>query len=154
MPRTGRFHIKPLHWIHAEHHRSHLNTPFTAISFSFFEKLIFNIGLLAPLAAVDLLASLNFFGVAGWYIGYLFVNSFSHANFELKSPAHNKLLDRVLTSTTYHSLHHSRYTGNYGLGSRVLDRMLGTEWEDYESLYDRISTGRRPLKRLRDKASA
>ena len=45
----------------------------------------------------------------------------------------------MLTTTTYHSLHHSRYTGNYGLGTRVLDRIFGTEWEDYERLYDRIS---------------
>ncbi len=40
------FHLKPLHWIHAEHHKSHLNSPFTAISFSFSEKLIFDLGLL------------------------------------------------------------------------------------------------------------
>ena len=44
-------------------------------------------------------------------------------------------MGKMLTTTTYHSLHHSRYTGNYGLGTRVLDRIFGTEWEDYERLY-------------------
>ena len=148
------FHLRALHWIHAEHHKSHLNTPFTAISFSFTEKLVFDIGLLALLAVVDRVVSLNFFGVAAWYIGYLVINSFSHANFELKSKDYNRLLGKVLTSTTYHSLHHSRYTGNYGLGTRVLDRLFQTEWEDYERLYDRICDEKRPLKKLSEKVPA
>src|SRR5262245_7690948 len=58
------FHLRQLHWIHVEHHRSRLNSPLTAISFSFTEKLVFDIGLLAPLALVDLVVSLNPFGIA------------------------------------------------------------------------------------------
>jgi sterol desaturase/sphingolipid hydroxylase (fatty acid hydroxylase superfamily) len=146
------FHLRPLHWIHVEHHKSHLNSPFTAISFSFSEKLIFDIGMLVPLAAIDrFLLGLNFYGVAGWYIGYLIINSFSHANFELKSRDYNRVLGKFLTSTTYHSLHHSRYTGNYGLGTRMLDRLFKTEWDDYEPLYDRVSGEGRPLTKLREK---
>src|SRR5262245_11404421 len=148
------FHLQPLHWIHAEHHKSHLNSPLTAISFSFSEKLIFDLGLLGLLAGIDTLFSLNFYGIATWFVGYLVINSFSHANFELKSKDYNRLLGKVLTSTTYHSLHHSRYTGNYGLGTRFLDRLLGTEWEDYERLYDRVSGEGRPLSRLREKVEA
>lgn len=146
-------HLKPLHWIHREHHKSHLNTPFTAISFSFSEKVIFDLGLLAPLAAVDHVWSLNVFGIAGWYVGYLVINSFSHANFEIKSPNYNRTLGRVLTTTTYHSLHHSRYTGNYGLGTRVLDRVFGTEWDDYEWLYERVSRHREPLTKLGERVA-
>jgi lathosterol oxidase len=116
------FHLRALHWIHVEHHKSRLNSPFTAIS--------------------------------AWYIGYLVINSFSHANFELKSKDYNRWLGKVLTSTTYHSLHHSRYTGNYGLGTRVLDRLFKTEWDDYEQLYERISLERRPLGKLRETVAA
>jgi sterol desaturase/sphingolipid hydroxylase (fatty acid hydroxylase superfamily) len=145
------FHHRALHWIHVEHHRSHLNTPFTAISFSFTEKLVFDIGLIGALALLDLIVSLNFFAIAGWYIGYLFINSFSHANFEIKSRDYNRFLGRFLTSTTYHSLHHSRYTGNYGLGTRFIDRMFGTEWEDYERLYARISQEDKTLRKLRER---
>lgn len=144
------FHLRALHWIHVEHHRSNLNTPFTAISFSFSEKLIFDLGYLGVLAIIDLVLPLNFFGIAAWYVGYLIINSFSHANFEIKSGGYNRWLGRVLTTTTYHSLHHSRYTGNYGLGTRALDRLFGTEWEDYEPLYDRV-TADQPLKGLREK---
>jgi sterol desaturase/sphingolipid hydroxylase (fatty acid hydroxylase superfamily) len=145
------FHLNALHWIHAEHHKSHLNSPFTAISFSFLEKIVFDLGLIIPLAIVDCFVSLNFFGIAAWYIGYLVINSLSHANFELKSPDYNRRLGRVLTSTTYHSLHHSRYTGNYGLGTRILDRVFKTEWNDYEDLYDQVSLQKRPLGKLREK---
>ncbi len=148
------FHLKPLHWIHLEHHKSHLNSPFTAISFSFTEKLVFNFGMLGFLAAVDTIFSLNFYGVAGWYIGYLIINSFSHANFELKSKDYLKWTGRIITSTTYHSLHHSRYTGNYGLGTRFLDKLFKTEWEDYEPLYNRVSTDRQPLKNLRERVES
>jgi Delta7-sterol 5-desaturase len=148
------FHLNSLHWIHVEHHNSHLNSPFTAISFGFSEKLIFDLGLLGPLAAVDRFYSMNFFGIATWYIGYLLINSFSHANFELKSQNYNRVLGQFLTTTTYHSLHHSRYTGNYGLGTRFMDRLCGTEWEDYEPLYDRVSRDKKPLTRLREKVEA
>ena len=146
------FHIKSLHWIHAEHHRSHLNSWLTAISFSFTEKLVFDAGLLGLLAAIDLVVGLNFYGVAAWYIGYLVINSFSHANFEFRPKTYNRWAGRLLTTTTYHSLHHSRYTGNYGLGTRVLDRLCGTEWDDYAGVYDRISSERRPLTKLRERA--
>jgi sterol desaturase/sphingolipid hydroxylase (fatty acid hydroxylase superfamily) len=145
------FHLRALHWIHVEHHRSHLNSPFTAISFSFTEKIVFDLGLLLPLAVIDHVLSLNVFGIAAWYIGYLVINSFSHANFELKSSNYNRWLGKVLTTTTYHSLHHSRYTGNYGLGTRIMDRLFGTEWDDYEPLYDRVCRERRPLRKLREK---
>lgn len=148
------FHIRQLHWIHAEHHRSHISTPFTALSFSFAEKLIFDIGLIGPLAILDLLVGLNFYGVAGWYLGYLVINSFSHANFEFKSPGFVSNAGRLLTSTTYHSLHHARYTGNYGLGTRLLDRLFGTEWEDYEPVFLQVTDQRTPMRKLRDRADA
>ena len=147
------FHVKRFHWIHVEHHKSHLNSWLTAISFSFTEKLVFDLGLLGVLAILDRFVSLNFFGIAAWYIGYLIINSFSHANFEFRPKSYNHLFGKVLTTTTYHSLHHSRYTGNYGLGTRILDRIFGTEWEDYERLYDRVSA-ETPLTKLREKVDA
>lgn len=144
-------HLQKLHWIHVEHHRSHLNTPFTAISFSFWEKLIFDLGLLIPLALANLILPVNFGGIALWYIGYLIINSFSHANFEFRGPGYTRVFGAVLTTTTYHSLHHSRYTGNYGLGTRILDRMFGTEWPDYLQVYERVAEKHDPLKGLRER---
>jgi Delta7-sterol 5-desaturase len=147
------FHLPALHWIHVEHHNSHVNSWMTAISFSFTEKLVFDLGLLGVLAVIDCFVSLNIFGIAAWYVGYLIINSFSHANFELKSENYNRRMGKVFASTTYHSLHHARYTGNYGLGTRILDRVFKTEWDDYEPLYDRIAGEMRPLRKLREKAA-
>ena len=79
------FDLTALHWIHAEHDRSRINSPFTAISFSFAEKIVFDRGLLGPLAVIDHFVSANIYGIAAWLIGYLVINSFSHANFEIKS---------------------------------------------------------------------
>ena len=84
------FHVSALHWIHVEHHKSALNSPFTAVSFSFTEKLVFDLGLLLPLAALDHFVGLNFYGIAAWYVGYLIINSFSHANYEIKPERFNR----------------------------------------------------------------
>ncbi len=145
------FHVKSLHWIHAEHHKSRLSSPFTALSFSFAEKLIFDIGMIGGMAILGLLLPLNFFGVAAWFVIYLIINSYGHANYEIRSEAFMQLKGTVLTSTVYHALHHSRYTGNYGLGTRVLDRILGTEWPDSEAVFDRVVAEKSPLTGLRER---
>jgi len=122
----------------------------TALSFSFWEKLIFDCGLVGVLALVDQHLSLNSFGICAWYLGYLVANSYSHGNFEMKSLKFLGLAGRFLTSTTYHSLHHSRYVQNYGLGTRLLDQLFGTEWNDYEPLYIQITRDHKPLSRLNE----
>lgn len=147
------FHLKSLHWIHAEHHKSRLSSPFTALSFSFTEKLIFDIGIVGVLALIDRFYPLNFFGVATWFALYLIVNSYGHSNYEIRSPAFMRLKGRVITSTVYHALHHSRYTGNYGLGTRVLDRLFGTEWPDSVAVFERVVSEKRPLSSLRETAA-
>lgn len=145
------FHTRPLLWIHKEHHKSVLSSPFTAISFSFTEKLVFNLGILGLLFAIDNFVDLNFYGIAGWYIFYISINSYGHANFEIKSKSFLNFTGKFFTSTTYHSLHHSRYIKNYGLGTRVLDRIFGTEWEDYEQVFDQVSGQERPMARFKEK---
>ena len=147
-------HLPALHWIHAEHHKSRLNSPLTAISFSFSEKLLFDLGLIGLLAGLDVCWSFNFFGICAWFIAYIVINSYSHANFEIKSPKYLDFVGKYLTSTTYHSLHHARYTGNYGLGTRFLDRLFGTEWPDYEPLYRRITEEKVPLAQIKEMVRA
>ncbi|MFN8061242.1 MAG: sterol desaturase family protein [Vicinamibacterales bacterium] len=147
-------HLPALHAIDREHHRSHLSTPYTASSFSLEQKLVFDIGLLAPLAAVDTQVPSSVYGIVAWYIGFLIINAYSHANFEITSPAFNRGAGRVLATTTFHALHHARSTGNHGLGTRVLDRLFRTEWDDYEPVYDRIVGEARPLERLGERVGS
>jgi hypothetical protein len=35
-------------------------------------------------------------------------------------------------------MHHSKFNGNYGVHFRIWDRLLGTEFKDYETEYDKI----------------
>jgi len=79
------------------------------------------------------------------------INSYSHGNFEMKSEKFLSSAGKFLTNTTYHSLHHSRYINNYGLGTRFLDRAFGTEWADYENLYARVTVGQGPLMKLSER---
>lgn len=146
------FHWKSLHWIHAEHHKSRLSSPFTALSFSLTEKLVFSIGIIGVLMIADLALNLNFYGVGGWFIVYLAVNSFGHANYEIRSAGYMKLKGKYITSTVYHALHHSRYTGNYGLATRLLDQWFGTEWPDSEAVYDQVVGDKKPMTSLRERA--
>ena len=100
---------------------------------------------------LDNFVMLNFFGIAAWYVSYLAINSFSHANFELKSDTYLESVGKFVTSTTFHSLHHSRFINNYGLGTRFMDRIFKTEWDDYEDVYQRVTVDRAPLKKLKEK---
>jgi sterol desaturase/sphingolipid hydroxylase (fatty acid hydroxylase superfamily) len=143
-------HLEALHWIHAEHHKSRLSSPFTALSFSFTEKFIFDLGLIGAMALLGLVIPMNFFGVATWFVGYLIINSFGHSNYEVRPKSFMDVRGKFITSTVYHALHHSRYTGNYGLGTRFLDRMFGTEWPDSEAVFDRVVGEKTPLRGLRE----
>jgi sterol desaturase/sphingolipid hydroxylase (fatty acid hydroxylase superfamily) len=35
-------------------------------------------------------------------------------------------------------MHHSKFNGNYGVHFRIWDRLLGTEFKDYEKTFDEI----------------
>ncbi|MEP1431038.1 MAG: sterol desaturase family protein [Rhizobiaceae bacterium] len=148
------FHLASFHWIHAEHHKSRLSSPFTALSFSLTEKLIFDVGIIGVLAIVNFYVALNFFGVATWFALYLVINSYGHANYEIRSAGFLKVKGRYLTSTVYHALHHSRYTGNYGLGTRFLDQVFGTEWPDSDAVFERVVLDQSPLEGLRTKVES
>jgi sterol desaturase/sphingolipid hydroxylase (fatty acid hydroxylase superfamily) len=148
------FHLPALHWIHREHHRSHVNSPFSAMSFSLSEKIVFSVGIVGALALADLAISMNFYGIAIWYLAHLTINSVSHANFEPKAGPQPWPMQWLMTTTTYHALHHSRYTGNYGLGTRLLDRLFKTEWQDYDEVYRQVTSGNQPMKHLRERVPA
>lgn len=121
--------------VHAVHHKSVDVNPFSSYSFHAFEAFI--LGAWVVPAALWLpipLAALGAMQVVG-----LLNNVNSHLGYELlpawwvRAP--------VLSwsaSSTYHNLHHQRLHGNYGLFSRVWDRLFGTELPGYaEAFTDR-----------------
>jgi len=118
--------------VHAVHHRSHDVSPLTAYSFHGVEALLVT-GWVVP-AAVVLPIPMTAL-VAAQVVGLL-NNVMAHLGYELlprwwvRAP-----LLRWTNTATFHSLHHQRYRGNFGLLTRVWDRLFGTELDGYERAF-------------------
>jgi sterol desaturase/sphingolipid hydroxylase (fatty acid hydroxylase superfamily) len=125
-------HPKVFPHIHVVHHKSVDVNPFTSYSFHAVEAVLLGawivpaaVWLPIPMAA---LAALQVIGLAN--------NVMSHLGYEflpawiLKVP-----LLRWTNTATFHSLHHTRSRGNFGLHTRLWDRLFGTEIADYEKVF-------------------
>lgn len=120
--------------VHLVHHKSVDVNPFTSMSFHWIEPFlltawIFPVAFLLPtyapvLGAIQLLGLLD--------------NVKSHLGYEFYPAGFNKSPLRFFTSSTYHNMHHRKFTGNYGVHFRFWDRLLGTELVDYENEYDQV----------------
>ena len=144
-------HARSLHFIHREHHLSRVTAPWTSVSFSMLEKLIFSFGILGGLALLSRWHELSAFGIFAYYVMYFYTNTLGHANFEFRKPGYyNRFMGRIFNSPSYHALHHARYIKNYGLMTPWFDRLFGTVWEDVAAVQTRAATGS-PLTRLGEK---
>ena len=83
---------------------------------------------------------MNFYGIATWYLGYLAINSFSHANFELKSEDYNRWIGRDRHEHHVPLAASLQVLGQFRIGNTRLDRLFRTEWRHYALAYDRISS--------------
>ncbi|MGV3622795.1 MAG: sterol desaturase family protein [Archangium sp.] len=116
----------------AVHHRSVEVNPFTSYSFHPVEGFllgawIYPVALLVPLY-LPLLGALQVIGLAN--------NVMSHLGYELWP----RWLLRVpglkwLNSATFHSMHHTKVRGNFGLMLRVWDSWLGTALPGYDEAF-------------------
>jgi sterol desaturase/sphingolipid hydroxylase (fatty acid hydroxylase superfamily) len=142
------FHRRSLHFIHREHHKSHLTGPWTSASFSLLEKLIFSAGILGGLACISRTHPLSMLGIFAYYIVYFFTNVLGHSNVEFRKPGYyRRLAGKIFNSPTYHALHHARYVRNYGLLTPWLDNLFGTAWPDVADVQSLVAA-ERPLARL------
>ncbi len=131
--------------VHAVHHKSVDVNPFTSYSFHGVEAFILGIWIVPvsmwlplPLSA---LAALQIVGLANnvmAHLGYEFL-----PRWILRVP-----LLRWTNTATFHSLHHARFKGNFGLHSRVWDRLFGTEVPEYEEVF--LARGTRADVRAQD----
>lgn len=118
--------------IHHVHHQSKVVSPFTSYSFHMLDGILLTACVIPVVLflPVDMraLAFLQFYGA--------FNNVMSHLGYELLPP---KLLNtpflRYANTATYHALHHLHFTSNYGLSTRVWDRLFKTEHQAYERAF-------------------
>lgn len=118
--------------VHAVHHKSVDVNPFSSYSFHALEGLILGGWVIPAVLVVPLylpmFGALQAVGIAN--------NVMSHLGYEflprwlLRVP-----LLRWLNTSTYHNLHHTTLHGNYGLFTRLWDRLLGTELPSYEPTF-------------------
>lgn len=118
--------------VHAVHHRSVDVNPFSSYSFHVVEAALLTgwlipVAMIVPLPMPALMAA-QAAGLAN--------NVMAHLGYELlpawwiRAPGL-----RWSNSATFHSLHHARFNGNFGLFTRAWDRLFGTELEGYEAAF-------------------
>lgn len=147
-------HLKSLHFIHREHHRSHITNTWTSISFSFYEEFFFAIGVIGGLSLVSQWVPVSMYGIVAYYLLYFFTNTLGHSNLEVNAPGYmDTLLGKIFTTSAYHAMHHARYVKNYGLLTRVMDRLFDSEWADTSEVQSRAARGA-PLSALRQRFGA
>ena len=127
-------HPKIYRYVHAVHHENIDVNPFTSVSFHWIEPFlltswIFPVAFFVPTYA-PILGLIQLWG--------LLDNIKSHLGYEFFPTNFNKSWLRFIISSTHHNMHHSKFKGNYGNHFRFWDRLLGTEFKDYESEFDKI----------------
>jgi Delta7-sterol 5-desaturase len=146
-------HTRHLIRFHRWHHASRITTPLSGQSLGIVEALGWIGGLVLFPAILTQLGLLH----AGALMTYLLLsaagNILGHANAE-PHPRSSGLRSKswMTHPFTYHALHHARWTGHYGLGTTVLDRLLGSEWHDWPALHARVAAGD-PLRSLKDRGA-
>jgi Delta7-sterol 5-desaturase len=127
-------------WMHRTHHLSTDPTPWAAYAFSATEAAV-QAGI-APLILFTIPVHPSAFALFMiWQISF---NVMGHCGCEifpswfLRTP-----LGYFLNSPTHHALHHEKFRGNFGLYFNVWDRLLGTNFSDYEARFEQ-ATGAMP----------
>lgn len=118
--------------VHSVHHKSVDVNPFSSYSFHPVEAFLFGAWFVPAAMIVPLyLPVLGALQVVG-----LVNNVMSHLGYELLPRWWLRLpLLRWMNTSTFHNLHHSQLRGNYGLTSRVWDRLWGTELPGYAAAF-------------------
>jgi sterol desaturase/sphingolipid hydroxylase (fatty acid hydroxylase superfamily) len=118
--------------VHAVHHKSVDVNPFSSYSFHLFEAFILSAWFIVAALVVPLylpaLAALQVVGMAN--------NLMSHLGYELFPTWLMRIpILRLTNTSTFHNLHHTHFNGNFGLHTRIWDRLFGTEVEGYERAF-------------------
>ena len=121
LPVEAQAHLTPndleaLLRFHRLHHRSQVTTPLSGLSMSTVETLGWMVGYLLPLILLSRWLAVSLDAFAAYLIYHWGGNILGHINAELMPRAVARgLLSYAAHPFTYHSLHHARWTGHFGL---------------------------------------
>jgi sterol desaturase/sphingolipid hydroxylase (fatty acid hydroxylase superfamily) len=109
--------------VHSVHHRSTNPSPWAAYAFHPWEALL-EIGIL-PVFVFGL--PVHRTHISLFFLFMIAYNVYGHLGFELYPQGFEKTrIGRWINTSRHHNLHHSRFTGNYGLYFLFWDRWMGT----------------------------
>ena len=148
-------HTRALAPVHDWHHRSRVNTPWSALSMSPVEAAGWLVGLaLWPLATSSWLPFVPE-AYAAWLVFFWFSNTMGHINVEIvpASVSASPVSSLMSHAITYHALHHSRYQKHYCFFLNSLDTLFGQVWDDYPEMHAKVASGH-PLTRLGERGES
>ncbi len=130
---------------HIKHHKATVPRPPSGFTFTVFERVsylvLFSLTVLI-VGWVDLLTPLGFFT---YFLAFDFLNSIGHCNVEFFPKWYGQSpLKWLVYSPSFHSLHHSRWEGNYSLFMPIYDRLFGTVESESDVLFHRAQSGHGP----------
>ncbi len=130
---------------HIKHHKAIVPSPPSGFTFTLVERVsylvLFSLTVLI-VGWLDLLTPLGFFV---YFLMFDFLNAIGHCNVEffpkwyVRSP-----LKWVMYSPSFHSLHHSRWEGNYALFMPIYDWLFGTVEPESDALFILAQSGHGP----------
>lgn len=111
-------------WAHAGHHKSVQPTPWASFSFDPIEALISA----WFLPALALFVPIHI-GVVMVLLMIMTMNAvFNHAGWEIYPKSWlNGWFGKIMITATHHNLHHTKFSGNYGLYFRFWDKVMATD---------------------------
>lgn len=125
-------------YIHKVHHESIDTTPFTSYSFHPIEAALE----IVPMGLIMVIAyffPVHILALVIWQILSIALNVLGHSGYELlPSFWNNYWFLKWKLPATHHNMHHERFNGNYGLYFIWWDRIMGTEFPDYEEKFKSI----------------
>jgi lathosterol oxidase len=131
-------HAPKFFWIHRHHHQATRINAWTSLSFSVTERLILLVGLALGPALFSSLLPFPVEGYGLYFTANYLLNVYGHLNVEITPKKFlTSAVGQVLNTTTYHSLHHLRYRGHFGLFTSTLDKVHGSYFHDYQDMHAR-----------------
>jgi lathosterol oxidase len=132
-------HTKRLFRFHAHHHHlARVTTVLSGLSMSFAEVIVFLVFLVFIPGILSLFMQLSFYGWVSYVLFNTLYTVLGHINAEITPKVYaQKPFHWLVHPVIYHSIHHARMHRNYCFILSGLDRIFGTEWEDWKAVHQR-----------------
>lgn len=117
------FHFKPFYKYHADHHYSHVPSPFSAYSFHWSEGILLG----AVMPVIMCFHDFQIYSLATLPVMSIAMNVLGHSNIDFFP---NKSMNSLYSFSKRHSLHHKIPHSNFGFFLPYFDRLFKTTGSD------------------------